>query len=285
MQNGQPSRTALSTAAARAAHLVVDNEPHILHDTVAATLIGDQAEEMLGYHRSYGDHPILSCTRALVTTRSAYTERVLADRSPDQYVILGAGLDTYALRHSGPRVFEVDHPATQEWKRALLAQAGLPTPGHLAFVPIDLESDALLDRLTAAGFDPSRSTLVGCLGVTMYLTRDAISATLAELGRLSPGSEIIMEYSLPAELRDDLGNEYAAMASEAVRESNEPYLTSLSPDEVTALMGRHGLEVLRHVAMHDAVPPSMWTRTDVLRPFVGSHLAHAAVSATPASPR
>ncbi|GAA4092192.1 class I SAM-dependent methyltransferase [Actinomadura miaoliensis] len=277
MQDGQPSRTALSTAAARAAHLVVDHEPHILHDTVAAALLGDRAEEMLGYHRAHGDHLVLSGTRALVTARGAYTERLLADRSPDQYVILGAGLDTFAHRHSGVRVFEVDHPATQEWKRALLSRAGIPIPGHLAFVPVDLESGALLDRLTAAGFDPRRSALVGWLGVTMYLTRDAISATLAELGRLSPGSELVMEYALPAELRDATGNEYAAIAAEVVRESNEPYLTFLSPDDVTTLMKRHGLEVLDHVTMHDAVPPSTWTRTDALRPFTWTRLAHATI--------
>lgn len=279
MHEGQPSRTALTTAAARAAHLIVDSEPHILHDTVAAALLGGKAEEMLGYHRTHGDHLVLSGTRALVTARSAYTERLLADSGADQYVILGAGLDTFAYRNSEIRVFEVDHPVTQEWKRSLLKDAGFAVPEHLAFVPLDLESGGLLDGLTAAGFDPGRPALVGWLGVAVYLTRDAIASTLAELGRMAPGSDVVMEYALPRELRDETGKAYGDMTAQVVRESGEPHLTFFTPDEVTELMKEHGLEVVEHVGMHDAVPASFWDRADALRPFDSMRLAHAVVPA------
>src|SRR4051794_24645362 len=123
MDNGRPSRTALTAAAARAAHLIVDSPPLIFADTVAYELLGEQAEEFIGYHRTRGEHPILSAVRATATVRSRYTEDRLAEavaRGVTQYVILGAGLDSYAYRSdpAGPvRVFEVDHPATQRWKR------------------------------------------------------------------------------------------------------------------------------------------------------------------------
>ncbi|MEV1002550.1 class I SAM-dependent methyltransferase [Nonomuraea sp. NPDC050202] len=128
MRDARPSQTAIMAAASRAAHLVVDGEPYIFRDTLAATLLGGQAEELVGYHRAYGGHIVLSGTRAQVTARAAYTERRLGNRF-EQYVVLGAGLDTFALRRApgGPptRVIEVDHPATQQWKRELMAAPGL----------------------------------------------------------------------------------------------------------------------------------------------------------------
>lgn len=120
MNNREPSQTALTAAAARAAHLVVDREPLIFRDTVARALLGDRAEELIGYHREHGDHLILSSARTMTVTRSRYTEDRLADavrRGVAQYVVLGAGLDTFAYRSPHAerlRVFEVDHPATQE---------------------------------------------------------------------------------------------------------------------------------------------------------------------------
>ncbi|TMR09861.1 class I SAM-dependent methyltransferase, partial [Nonomuraea zeae] len=200
MQQAQPSQTALMAAAARAAHLVVDREPVIFRDTIAAPLLGERADELIGYHRAYGDHLVLAGTRAQVTARSHYAERRLAERARtglDQYVVLGAGLDTFAYRAEAAggamRVFEVDHPDTQEWKRGLLAAAGIAPPAALAFAPVDFESDDLLDALLAAGFDPGRPALVSWLGVAMYLTPEAVAATLAVAGRLAAGSELIME--------------------------------------------------------------------------------------------
>ena len=121
--NGQPSLTAFTAAAARAAHLIVDDDPPIFADTLAEAMLGERADELIGFHRAHGTHPILSGAWAQVTCRSRYTEDSLADgigRGTGQYVILGAGLDSFAGRSrlaSRIRVFEIDHPATQEWKR------------------------------------------------------------------------------------------------------------------------------------------------------------------------
>jgi methyltransferase (TIGR00027 family) len=223
MHDRQPSQTALAAAAARAAHLVVDSEPFIFQDPVAMALLGDRAEEMTGYHRLHGDHIVLAGTRAQVTTRSRYTERRLAEL---------AGLDTFAYRSPLAhqlRVFEVDHPATQRWKRDLLTAAQLAPPDGLAFVGADLERDALADRLTGAGFDPTTPALVSWLGVSFYLTRQAIAATLAAIGALAPATELIVEYALPPELRDARGRAYAEFALRVSEERGEPWLTFLTP--------------------------------------------------------
>jgi len=175
----------MTAAAARAAHLLVDSEPRIFADSLAALLLGDEAETYLRYHREHGDHPLLAGTRAQATCRSRFTEDQLAlaaARGTAQYVILGAGLDSFACRSELAgrlRVFEVDHPATQQRKRALLAAARLAEPPTLTWVPVDFETGELIAALTAAGLDPAAPAFVSWLGVTMYLTAEAIGATLA----------------------------------------------------------------------------------------------------------
>ncbi len=132
--------------------------------------MGGLAAEMIGYHRAQGDHIILAGTRAITTVRSRYTEARIARHG--QYAVLGAGLDTYGYRADpGVRVFEIDHPATQEWKRGLLAAAGIPVPENVVLVPVDFETDDPVERLAAGGFDLGRSALAGRLGVGYHLAR------------------------------------------------------------------------------------------------------------------
>jgi methyltransferase (TIGR00027 family) len=284
MHDRQPSQTALAAAAARAAHLVVDSEPIIFRDPVAAALLGDRAEEMIGYHRLHGDHIVLAGTRAQVTTRSRYTELRLAELASQgltQYVILGAGLDTFALRSPLAhqlRVFEVDHPATQRWKRDLLTAAQLTPPDGVAFVGADLERDALAGRLTGAGFDPAAPALVSWLGVSFYLTRGAIAATLTAIGALAPATELIVEYALPAELRDARGQAYAEFALRVSGERGEPWLTFLTPEDMTGLLRAGGLEVNEHARQRDAIDPALWRRADALQPADLCRLVRAAVA-------
>ncbi|MFG1703726.1 class I SAM-dependent methyltransferase [Nonomuraea sp. M3C6] len=278
MQEEQPSQTAIMAAAARAAHLEVDQPPFIFRDTLAAPLLGDLAGELIGYHREHGDHVVLAGTRAQVAARSHYTEHRLTGAGPAQYVLLGAGLDTFAYRTgmTGVRAFEVDHPATQEWKRGLLAAAGLTPTADLAFAPVDFESDDLMTALRGAGFDESRPALVSWLGVAMYLTRDAVAATFATLSRLAPGSELVMEYALPPELRDERGHEYAAFALPAAADRGEPWLTCFTPEGLSALLEKHGLAVAEHVRQAD-IDPSLWRRSDALRPADLCRLTRAVV--------
>jgi methyltransferase (TIGR00027 family) len=259
----------MTAAAARAAHLIVDSEPLIFADPLAYPLLGAAAEDLVGYHRQHGAHPVLAGARAAVTTRSRYTEDRLAAavrRGVVQYVILGAGLDSYAYRSPhGIRVFEVDHPDTQRWKRGLLAAAGIAVPDTVVFTPVDLETDALADRLAHHGFDDARPALVSWLGVTMYLTRDAIAETLAVVGGLAPGSEIVVDHMLPEHLRDTAGQSYVDLVAPVAAEHGEPWLTFLDPGEMAAMMRKCGLEPVEHVPQRDAVPAELWNRSDPLR--------------------
>jgi methyltransferase (TIGR00027 family) len=283
-----PSQTALFAAAARAAHLIVDREPVIFADELAAILLGEQAEEFISYHRLHGTHLVLSSARAQAVCRSRFTEDHLAAGVRDgvsQYVILGAGLDSFAYRPQPAagglagrgqiRVFEVDHPASQQWKRGRLAAAGIAVPDHVSFVPLDFERDPLAGRLRQAGFDPDRPALVSWLGVTMYLTSAAISQTLAEVGTFAPGTQLITDYMLPAALRDETGNTYADLVAPTAAERGEPWLTFLAPDDMSALLERHGFGAIAHVQQRDSVPAALWDRTDALRPAALSVLARA----------
>jgi methyltransferase (TIGR00027 family) len=279
----QPSQTARTAAAARAAHLIVDNEPVIFADILASALLGDQADELIGYHRAHGTHVVLAGARAQVICRSRYTEDRLADlidHAMAQYVILGAGLDSFAYRSdlaSQVRIFEIDHPATQGWKRRLLSAAGIATPAAVTFVPVNFETDSLVEQLAGSGFDLARPALVSWLGVSMYLTRAAISRTLGEIGGFASGTELIVDYMLPAGLRDEAGDTYVELVMPAAAERGEPWLTFLAPAEMSALLDSHGLEPSAHVRQRDAVDAALWNRSDSLQPIELSNLARATV--------
>jgi len=275
----------MTAAAARAAHLLVDSEPRIFADSLAALLLGDEAETYLRYHREHGDHPLLAGTRAQATCRSRFTEDQLAlaaARGTAQYVILGAGLDSFACRSELAgrlRVFEVDHPATQRRKRALLAAARLAEPPTLTWVPVDFETGELIAALTAAGLDPAAPAFVSWLGVTMYLTAEAIGATLASLSRLAPGSELVTDYMLTADLRDADGVAYADLVMPDSERRGEPWLSFFTPEQMTGLLTSHGFTGVRDVRQRDAVSAALWERTDLLRPIELSRLCHATVGA------
>ena len=277
------SRTALLVAAARAAHLIVDAEPRIFRDTLAAALLGRQAERQLTFHRIFPGHQPLAGTRVEATCRSRFTEDRLAeavDRGVDQYVILGAGLDTFGYRSplvERVRVFEVDHPATQGWKQQALATAKIAVPAGLTFVPVDFESQRLPDRLVAEGFDPTRPAFVSCLGVTQYLTRSAIAGTLADVGGFAAGTELAVEYVLPRHLIDRAGRSFVDSIMEEAATSHEPWLSPLTPEEIGELLHQHGFGTVRHVAQRDMIDQRLWDRRDALRPMGISVIAQATV--------
>jgi methyltransferase (TIGR00027 family) len=280
---GPPSMTALTAAAARAAHLIVDDPPVIFADTLASVLLGDSADELISYHRRHGPHPVLAGARTQVTCRSRYAENSLAraiGRGLTQYVLLGAGLDTFAYRSDlagRVRVFEVDHPATQAWKRRALAAASIPEPANVTFVPADLVVDALAECLGAAGCDLAAPVLVGWLGVTLYLTRAAIGQTLAAIGGFAPGSELIADYMLPEGLRDSDGDMYAELVARLSAERGEPWLSSFAPDEMTDLARRSGFAAVRNVRQREAIPAALWDRADSLRPASLAVLCHGMI--------
>jgi methyltransferase (TIGR00027 family) len=279
--NGEPSQTALTAAAARAAHLIVDDEPVIFADTLAGAMLGERAEEFIAYHRAHGTHPVLAGARAQVTCRSRYAEDRLAraiERGIGQYVLLGAGLDSFAYRSplaGRVRVFEVDHPATQEYKRRAAAAAGVAAAPE--FVPVDFTRDSLAEALGRAGFDAARPAFVSWLGVTMYLDSGAIEATVSVLGGFAPGSEIALDYMLPAGRRDAEGQAYADLVGQFAAERGEPWRSVFAPEAMAALLARHGFGPVRDVGQRDMIPAAAWDRSDALHPAELSHIAHAAI--------
>jgi methyltransferase (TIGR00027 family) len=281
------SQTALAAAAARAAHLIVDREPHIFADSLATGLLGELGDELLAYHRNHGEHLVLAGARAQAVIRARITEEHLAAAIASgvgQYVILGAGLDTFAYRSplaTGVHVFEVDHPATQALKQERLSAIGLAPATTVSYVPIDFETDALVTSLAANGFDPTRPALVSWLGVTMYLTRDAIGTTLDELSTLAPGTQVVMDYLLPAELRDAAGQTYVDMVGPTTAERGEPWLSFLTPQEVGDLLTTRGFHAVCSVGQLDALPEELWQRDDALHPATLSMIAHATVRPRP----
>lgn len=280
---GQPSRSALTAAAARAAHLLVDGQPTIFADTLAAALLGDRAEELIAYHERHGTHPVLAGARAQVTCRSRYAEDALARATGagvTQYVLLGAGLDSFAYR-GGPggrvRVFEVDHPASQEFKRAALAAARIEVPGNVRYVPADLARDPLARCLDAAGFDADAPAVVAWLGVTMYLTAEAVAETMTVVARLAPGTELIADYLLPEGERDEAGALYGTLVAQASAEQGEPWLSCFTPGQMADLAGQAGFGAVRAVSQRDTIPASLWQRADSLRPARLAVLFHGTV--------
>jgi methyltransferase (TIGR00027 family) len=230
-----PSRTALAAAAARAAHLIVDEDPKIFEDTVALALLGSDAKELIAVHRNSADAGFAAALRAIVTTRSRYVEDRLAEavrRGVEQYLILGAGLDSFAYRSpllATPRVFEVDQPDTQCCKLSRLVQARIMVPAHVEFVAVDFERDWLHERLIDAGFDVHRPSFITWLGVTQYLSHAAVATTLSTLGGLAPGSELTVEYMLPTELRDEAGRTLGDQLTPLAAALGEPWLSFFSP--------------------------------------------------------
>ena len=281
-QAGQPSATALTAAAARAAHLIVDDEPRIFTDPLAASLLGDQADELISYHTRHGTHPVLSGARVQVACRSRYTQHALARAGASQYVILGAGLDSFAYRGGlagRVQVFEVDHPASQEAKRVALAAGGIPVPGNVTFVPADLAADSLSRCLASAGFDASAPAVFGWLGVTMYLTADAVAETMTAVAGCAPGSELIADYMLPENARDEAGALYGRLVAQASAERGEPWRSCFTPAEIADLARRSGFGAARSIGQRDAIPAHLWRRTDSLRPADLAVLFHGVVTA------
>lgn len=199
MQQGSFSRTAERVAIRRAAHQLLDR-PLVLDDPLALRIIGQDAEQSLRSDPKE-HHAFSRAFRAFMAVRSRFAEDELARAFASgirQYVVLGAGLDTFAYRnpHPGLRVFEVDHPATQVWKREKLRAAKITIPESLTFVPVDFERQSLADRLAALNFNTQLPAFFSWLGVTPYLTRDAFTTTLRLISSLPAGSGVVFDFAV-----------------------------------------------------------------------------------------
>ena len=233
IHRGEPSRTALHVARLRAVHALLD-EPIVLDDPVALPLLGAEAAALRDDPFVCND-PMSRGLRATLVARSRVAEDELARRVAKglrQYVVLGAGLDTFAARNvhaaRGLRVFEVDHPSTQRWKREALQAAGLEV-GDTAFVPLNLERDDLMQGLRAAGLRTDQPVFIAWLGVTLYLTPEAVWKTLSAVATLPPGSGIAFDYRVPAEQLNPLERALHDMVAQQIAAIGEPWLSAFDP--------------------------------------------------------
>jgi methyltransferase (TIGR00027 family) len=243
MHSALPSRTALRVALRRAAHQVYDTPPLVFPDPLAVRILGGERGEHAEALRKTATKlhkPHSVALRAFLVARSRYAEDNLAqavETGVTQYVLLGAGLDTFAHRnpHPGLRVFEVDHPATQAWKQELLAHAALDVPPSLTFVPVDFEDfehQNLPDRLLASGFDPTRPTFFAWLGVVPYLTLEAFRSTVAFLAAQPSGSGVVLDYGLPRAALPSLEQLARDSMASRVRQAGEPFRLFFTPAEI-----------------------------------------------------
>jgi methyltransferase (TIGR00027 family) len=269
-----PDSTAVRVALWRAMHVQIDSPPHVLEDEIGLQLAAPDD----GWRARPDMDPVgTSGFRAAIVARARFIEELVAEQvghGVAQYVILGAGLDTFAQRRpqiaTRLRVFEVDQPGHQAWKRQRLIELGFGIPDWLRLVPVDFEASGdWWQQLAAAGFDPARPALVASTGVTMYLTKDATAATLRQLAGLAPGSTLAITFLLPTKLVEDVDRSGLQASEKGARASGTPFISSYTPQEMLALARDAGFKDARHVSGSSLAERYFADRTDGLRPSTG----------------
>lgn len=267
----EPESTAARVALWRALHIQLDAPPHVLDDEIGYRLVAP-AE---GWRERPDMHPQGTSTfRASIVARSRFIEDLLVEKLSEgiaQYVILGAGVDTFAQRKpeiaSRLNMFEVDQPAAQEWKKHRLNELVYGTPEWLNFVPVDFESgDDWWRRLVDAGFDVKKTALVASTGVSMYLTRESIESTLRQVARLATGSVFVMSFLLPIEMADAEVRPGLERAVQGARASGTPFISFFQPQEIMDLARECGFSKVEHVSAEELGNRYFAGRPDGLRP-------------------
>lgn len=276
-----PDQTAVRVALWRAMHAQVDAPPHVLEDEIGLRL----ADPPPGWRERPDMHPVYtSGFRGSIVARARFIEDLVAERAGQgtgQYVLLGAGLDTFAQRRedlsSRLVVFEVDQPGTQAWKRQRLIDLGYGVPEWLRLVPVNFEEGASWQREVAkAGFDAAKPAVVASTGVSMYLTREANLATLRDLAALAPGSVVAMTFLLPLDLVDEQDRQGWVMSENGARSSGTPFVSFFRPQEFLDLARAAGFSDVRHVSGRDLNDRYFAGRPDRLRMSTGEDFLVAA---------
>ncbi|QPP08919.1 class I SAM-dependent methyltransferase [Streptomyces bathyalis] len=267
----EPDHTAVRVALWRALHVQADAPPHVFDDEIGLKL-ADPGQDW----RERGDMtmPGVSGVRASIVARARFIEDLVAERvdaGVAQYVILGAGLDTFAQRRpelaSRLGVFEVDQPGTQSWKRQRLAELGYDVPSWLTLVPVDFESgDSWWERLTAAAFDPRKPAVVASTGVSMYVTHEANTATLRQVAALAPGSVFATTFLLPLDMLDPGQRQVQESSMRGAAASGTPFISLYSPDEMRQAALEAGFTKVVHITPDDLAARYFADRHDGLRP-------------------
>lgn len=267
----QPDSTAVRTALWRALHVLADGEPPVIEDMVGYNLIKPEA----GWQRR-PDMKYTKRLRASIVARARFTDDMAKEairNGAKQYVMLGAGLDSFAQRNkdlvSGVRIFEIDQPATLLWKKTKLSENGYSiSQGHY-FVPVDFETSSWWDELIKSGFNIEEKTFVSCTGVTLYLTHEAILDTLRKLTLLSAGSQIAIAFYLPIRLLDEEDKPLLEMAIKGAADSGTPFRSFYPEQEIIKIAKDAGLKNCRTVSTKDMTDTYFKNRSDGLIPASG----------------
>ncbi|MDQ8036931.1 MAG: class I SAM-dependent methyltransferase [Pedobacter sp.] len=266
----EPDNTAIRTALWRALHLEADAAPPVFTDRIGLQLAAPEA----GWQQRPDMSEFTRPFRASILARARFVEDLVAERlAADcrQYVILGAGLDTFAQRHpelaSRIKVFEIDQPGPQAWKRQRLLDLGLGIPSFLKLVPVDFEAgDNWREKLVAAGFDSTAPALIASTGVSMYLSRAAIMATLQEIAAQAPGTTLVMSFMLPIAMVNPEIRPGVERAAAGAAASGTPFISFFMPEEMLALAREAGFKAVRHVSAKELGERYFSGRSDGLCP-------------------
>ncbi len=258
-------------------HVQVDSAPHVLEDVIGLELVapGDDWRSRPDMNPEW-----TRGFRAAIVGRARFIEDLVEERAAEgvgQYVLLGAGLDTFAQRRADVagqmRVFEIDQPGPQAWKRQRLIDLGYGTPDWLRFVPVDFEADNdWYARLVHTGFDPAKPAVVASSGVSMYLTKDANQQVLHRVARWAAGSTLVMTFMLPAELLDAADRADLEAAATGARASGTPFISFYTPYEIVSASSDAGFRTMRHVSGTSLGERYFAQRSDGLRPCSGEDL-------------
>jgi methyltransferase (TIGR00027 family) len=271
VRQGKPSRSALGVASLRAVHQLLD-EPLVLSDPIALPLLGASAEAALRDDPFVLNDPISRSLRAALVARSRFVEDELSRcvaAGVRQYLVLGAGLDTFAYRDpyrdEGLRVFEADHPGTQRWKRQLLAEAGIDVPGSLTFVPVEFERGDLSGALQHSGFRVDQPACVSWMGVTMYLTAAAVLRTLGTLAGFAAGSCLCFDYRVPVTMLNPIERVMLGALEQQIAAVGEPWLSTFDPVQLQSQLLELGFSSAQSAAPDDLNERYFARRKDGLR--------------------
>jgi methyltransferase (TIGR00027 family) len=266
VEEAQPSKTAFGVACHRAAHQTLD-DPKIFEDPIALKIIGEETASRLALPPEQGGRASHPGLRAHMVTRSRFAEDTLAksyEKGTRQYVLLGAGLDTFAYRnpYSDLRVFEVDHPATQAWKRELLERAAIKIPANVAFVPVNFEHDSLEAEMKRAGFDLHAQTFFAWLGVVPYLTESAFLETVGFIARMPQGSGVVFDYGLSRDKLSPMEEMMSDRLAARVAHAGEAFKLFFDPVELEAILMRTGFSHIEDLGREELNARYFANRTD-----------------------
>lgn len=273
----EPDSTAVRVALWRALHVQCDPPPHVLEDEVGLQLVAPEES-----WRQRPDMHLMGTRgyRASIVARARFIEDlVIAESSKNihQYVILGAGLDTFAQRRADLaailKIFEVDKPETQAWKKQRLIDLGYGVPEYLKLVPVDFEaSESWWNKIISKGFEIHQPAIITSTGVSMYLTKEAVEATLRQVARLAPGSIFVMTFIVPLDLIDAEERAELQAVYERARAAGTPFVSFFSPGDITDLALKAGFKATDHISTKDLADKYFAQRDDGLIPSSGEYI-------------